>query len=193
MLRIMLSIAVMHLAAVNALASPRLESAWDLFLDVCVRAVTNPQSVVSELSVPGPIGEKVFFETDDGRMTQIDTLISGIQINIEEFTLADRIHRDCSLGVTGDGSGNPELSVEAQLAVYEKRITSFTDLDIVGGRQIQAIPFGPQMNWIMPDQGNYLYVIHGLVPDTETLAYVTLGMDILNLHLTRSFPEEDDR
>ena len=134
MLRVILTIVLFHSGAVSALASPRLESAWDLFLDVCVRAVTNPQSVVSDLPVPGPIGEKVFFETADGRMTLIDTLINDIQVGIEEFTLADRIHRDCSLGVTGDGTGDPELSVEAQLAVYEKRIAEFTGLDIVGGR-----------------------------------------------------------
>ncbi|WP_226779352.1 hypothetical protein [Oceaniglobus trochenteri] len=181
-----------------ALAAPaaaqeasRADAAWDVFLKTCPAALSDPETFAKSLPVPGPVGEKVFFQTDDGRSASIDTLIEGQPVSVSIVAVGTREERTCTLSLNDMTGSAPDMRTALLHEVFLRRTAALPDLDIVGGPMNKDIPVGAPMNTIFPSDDHHEYWIAGLLPGTDALAMVVLGDGFLTLYLDRTLRRED--
>ena len=149
-------------------------AALDHFQSSCALALSDPDTYIATLTIPGPAGEDVLYPSEDGRYLVVHTAQAEGLTDFAEFAeFAGHAMRRCAVSAVVPGF--PEASA---ITAILKPMLDGRASSVVGGMTRQVAPMWEPGDAPFAFEGDPWFVYHatGLLPGSEAVASVTVQL-----------------
>ena len=174
-------------AMAHADTSIAVENALFRFQTACPTALTDPDTYIASLTLPGPAGEEGVYASPDGRYVLVHTTqTEGLTDKVELVELADRQLRRCRISAV-----LPDLPEAGAIA---KALLPLLDgHEVIGGETPQVEPIWDPGDTPVAYEGEprFEYFAMGLLPGLDTPAEVAAQYGEVVFYAARSVPRKE--
>lgn len=159
-------------------------TAMDRFTAVCPAALTDPETYIASLTLPGPAGEDAVYRSDDGRYTLIHTSqAEGLTDYVELSDLTGHARRACTVRASIPDFPEAEEIADALYPLLKTRAR-----EVIGGRIPNITPMWEPGE--TPEAFNsgdwYIFHMTGLWPDTADIATAQVELGAVSFFVSRT-------
>lgn len=128
---------------------------WDAFVGECSQVTADFDGYVEQLPKPGPLGERVVSQTEDGSITLVNTVVGDLPLSLSAHVIGDTRHISCWRAVV-----YPEQGDAAQLAAHLLKRFDAEGIRYAGGSMAyQMVVKEPDLQVYDQETGHNYYLL----------------------------------
>lgn len=138
-----------------AQSTNEVDALWDAFVQECSQVVADFDGYVQQLPKPGPLGESVVSQTEDGSITLVNTVVGGLPLSLSAHVIGGTRHISCWRAVVYPAEGDA-----AQLAAHLLQRFDAEGVQYAGGSMAyQMVVKEPDLQVYDQETGHNYYVL----------------------------------